>query len=239
MHAHSQERLVLPEEPAVSWEEQRVSLYQSGGKRVFETCLVLLVLPLALVALAGSCLLILVCESRPVLYWQTRTGRHGRPFRMCKLRTMRTDAEAGTGAIWALPDDPRTTRCGRLLRSCYLDELPQLFQVLTGTMSLIGPRPERPELIRWLREVLPGYEMRLRVRPGITGWAQVHRGADACIDDVAAKLAYDLEYAADCTLGRDLRILLGTVGRIMTQLVPARWRPEAPGTRSLTSQDAL
>jgi lipopolysaccharide/colanic/teichoic acid biosynthesis glycosyltransferase len=215
-----------------------VSLYQRVGKRCFETCLVLLVMPATLIALAGSGLLILLTDSRPVLYWQTRIGHRGRPFRMCKLRTMRPDAEAETGAVWAVPDDPRTTRCGRFLRRFHLDELPQLFQVLTGTMCLVGPRPERPELIAWLRKVLPDYDERLQVRPGITGWAQVHRGADACIEDVAAKLAYDREYVATCSFRRDLQILGRTLTRFIGRLAPPRASHETAPTVPLPSGDA-
>lgn len=239
MHAQSEENQACEEQPlAQQGEQPRVSLYLAGGKRLFETCLVLLVLPLSVVVLGCSCLLVLIADSGPVLYWQVRTGRNGRPFRMCKLRTMRADAEDETGPVWALHDDPRTSRCGRLLRRYYLDELPQLFHVLTGRMSLVGPRPERPELIRWLRKVLPQYDERLAVRPGITGWAQVHRGSDACIDDVACKLQYDLQYVEGCSFWLDLRILLRTVGRLVAPLLAQRPVHQPAPITPLHSQDA-
>jgi lipopolysaccharide/colanic/teichoic acid biosynthesis glycosyltransferase len=239
MHAHSQESQAHEAQPLAQTEEQRrSSLYLAGGKRLFETCLVLLLMPLSLVLLGCSCLLILIADYGPVLYWQVRTGRHGRPFRMCKLRTMRADAEDETGPVWALPDDPRVSKCGRLLRRFYLDELPQLFHVLTGTMSLVGPRPERPELIHWLRKVLPRYDGRLAVRPGITGWAQVHRGSDGCIDDVARKLAYDLEYVEGCSLWLDLHILLRTVGRLAAPLLPRQRAHQPAPVTPVHSQDA-
>jgi lipopolysaccharide/colanic/teichoic acid biosynthesis glycosyltransferase len=144
----------------------------------------------------------------PAFYAQTRVGRYGRTFRMLKLRTMRVDAESGE-ARWAQGDDPRQTRVGRVLRRTRLDELPQLLNILVGEMSFVGPRPERPEFVALFERTLPRYGERHRVRPGITGLAQVRglRGAHTSLPD---RLALDLEYIAHWSLALDLRILART-----------------------------
>ncbi len=150
----------------------------------------------------------------PVFYLQTRTSLGGRPFRMIKFRTMVPQAEAHTGAVMASPDDARVTRLGRLLRRRSLDELPQLFNVLLGQMSLVGPRPERPELIEQLKEQVPRYLLRQQVKAGITGWAQVNglRGKTS----IAKRVEYDVHYINNWSLAFDLRILLLTVLRGFT-----------------------
>jgi lipopolysaccharide/colanic/teichoic acid biosynthesis glycosyltransferase len=134
----------------------------------------------------------------------------GRPFRMIKFRTMRVDAEAGTGAVWCGKEDPRVTPVGRFLRHCRLDELPQLLNVLKGDMNVVGPRPERAPIFADLREKLPNYVLRQRVRPGITGFAQVNLEYDATLEDVAHKLEYDLEYLSRQGVGMDLYIMAKT-----------------------------
>jgi lipopolysaccharide/colanic/teichoic acid biosynthesis glycosyltransferase len=154
----------------------------------------------------------------PVLYSQTRVGidaraargvRHdsrrqedigGRPFVIYKFRTMRPDAEASGQAVWATSDDDRVTSVGKFLRATRLDELPQLWNVLLGDMNIVGPRPERPQLFKQLREEIPHYQERQRVRPGITGHAQVHLQYDTNIDDVRRKVEHDLEYIATRSL---------------------------------------
>jgi Undecaprenyl-phosphate glucose phosphotransferase len=148
----------------------------------------------------------------PVLYAQERVGMSGRRFRMLKFRTMRTDAEAGGRAGWTTPDDPRRTRAGRVLRPLSLDELPQLWNVLVGEMSLVGPRPERPVYVEEFRASVPRYMLRHHVKAGITGWAQVHglRG-DTPLD---RRIEYDLYYIRHWSLGLDLRILLMTALRV-------------------------
>lgn len=146
----------------------------------------------------------------PALYGQRRLGRGGRAFTVWKLRTMRHDCERQTGPVWSTPGDARVTRLGRFLRDTHLDELPQLWSVLTGTMSLIGPRPERPEIACLLREALPGYDDRLAVRPGITGLAQMRLAADADLDHARLKLAYDLYYVRHTSPGLDLRVAIST-----------------------------
>jgi lipopolysaccharide/colanic/teichoic acid biosynthesis glycosyltransferase len=131
---------------------------------------------------------------------------------MYKFRTMRAIDGSGSHAqVWATPDDPRITRVGKLLRLYRLDELPQLVNVLLGDMDLVGPRPEQPAIFARLREVIPGYQARQRVRPGITGWAQINLHYDSSIDDVRRKLAFDLEYIGRRSLTEDLRIMLRTL----------------------------
>lgn len=144
----------------------------------------------------------------PILYRQERMGMDGRVFRMIKFRTMRVDAESETGPKWATPDDDRRTRLGSLLRRTSLDELPQLLNVLTGDMSLVGPRPERPVFITEFREKVPNYMLRHRIKAGLTGWAQVHgwRGDTS----LRKRLQYDLYYVRNWSLRLDLRIMLMT-----------------------------
>jgi lipopolysaccharide/colanic/teichoic acid biosynthesis glycosyltransferase len=163
----------------------------------------------------------------PVFYTQTRVGldtrrigerpdsrrRHdigGRPFTIYKFRTMTVDAERH-GAQWATANDQRVTSIGRFLRSCRLDELPQLLNVLKGEMNIVGPRPERPQLFAELREQIPHYSLRQRVPPGITGHAQVHLQYDTSVEDVKRKVAHDLEYIARRSLWEDLKIMLKTI----------------------------
>lgn len=143
-------------------------------------------------------------------YSQERVGQHGRPYRIYKIRTMVPNCEHDTGPVWSLPGDPRVTRLGRFLRLTHLDELPQLHNILKGEMSLIGPRPERPELIRQLEIAVPGYRERLSVRPGLTGLAQVRLQADTSIEHVKRKLKYDRYYVQRLSLGLDLRICFAT-----------------------------
>jgi len=135
----------------------------------------------------------------------------GQPFEILKFRTMRVDAEAASGPIWAADDDPRVTRVGRLLRRTRLDEVPQFWNVLRGEMSIVGPRPERPSFVRQLRNEISGYPLRQQVPPGITGWAQVNRPADQTVDDVRAKVDFDLEYLKRRSVWFDLWIMLKTL----------------------------
>jgi lipopolysaccharide/colanic/teichoic acid biosynthesis glycosyltransferase len=139
----------------------------------------------------------------------------GRPFTVYKFRTMRVDAEKASGAVWAQKDDPRTTRIGRILRFIHLDEIPQFFNVLCGEMSLVGPRPERPQIMAKLVEDIPRFPDRLQVKPGITGVAQIYCGYDATIDDAREKLRYDLMYVENSTLKNDVEIMLKTLWMII------------------------
>jgi lipopolysaccharide/colanic/teichoic acid biosynthesis glycosyltransferase len=147
----------------------------------------------------------------PGIYTQVRTGRGGRPFVIRKFRTMVHNCESLSGARWATANDSRITPLGRFLRRTHIDELPQLWNVLRGEMSLVGPRPERPEFIPNLEQAIPGYRDRLALRPGMTGLAQLQLPPDTDLASVARKLLYDLHYLRDASLSLDVRILLGTV----------------------------
>jgi lipopolysaccharide/colanic/teichoic acid biosynthesis glycosyltransferase len=169
---------------------------------------VLLVLLAPLLVLVG--VLVKLTSRGPVIYTQTRAGRRGQPFSIHKFRTMVHDCERQSGVRWATPDDPRITRLGRFLRRTHLDELPQLWDVVRGAMSLVGPRPERPEFIPNLEQAIPGYGGRLEGRPGMTGLAQLQLPPDTDLASVSRKLRYDLHYLREASLSLDLRILLCT-----------------------------
>lgn len=179
-------------------------------KRILDVTLAIvvgvIVLPLLpLIALA------IKLESRgPVLYHQERVGLDNRIFNIHKFRTMRADAERN-GAVWAQVNDPRVTRLGRFLRRTRLDELPQIWNVLQGEMTLVGPRPERPQFTELLEKEIPGYQLRSLVRPGVTGWAQVRFRYTNSLHDSRMKLEYDLYYLKNASLLLDLRILFQTI----------------------------
>jgi lipopolysaccharide/colanic/teichoic acid biosynthesis glycosyltransferase len=134
----------------------------------------------------------------------------GKPFTMYKFRTMRVAHGTRDQQVWAQPDDLRVTAIGRVLRQLRLDELPQLFNVLCGEMNVVGPRPEQPAIFVYLREQIEGYQRRQRVRPGITGWAQVHQAYDQSVDDVRRKVTLDLQYIRHQSALEDLKIMLRT-----------------------------
>jgi lipopolysaccharide/colanic/teichoic acid biosynthesis glycosyltransferase len=139
----------------------------------------------------------------------------GSAFMIYKFRTMREDAETQTGAVWATKNDPRSTVIGGFLRKYRLDELPQLINVIQGDMNLVGPRPERPTIFAQLSEQIEEYPLRQRVKPGITGWAQIHLTYDSCIEDVRKKVRYDLEYLRQKSIRRDLAIMLKTLPSVL------------------------
>jgi exopolysaccharide biosynthesis polyprenyl glycosylphosphotransferase len=147
----------------------------------------------------------------PVFYSQRRIGLDGRPFQMFKFRTMKMDAEKETGPVWATEDDPRRTAVGRFLRKISLDELPQLFNVLKGEMSLVGPRPERPNFVEEFRNGIPSYMLRHKIKAGITGWAQINgwRGNTS----LEKRIEHDLYYIQNWSIVFDLRILFMTLWR--------------------------
>ena len=155
-------------------------------------------------------LLVRLSSRGPAIYTQRRLGLGGKVFTIYKIRTMYQDSERHSGATWSLPGDPRVTPVGRVLRFTHLDELPQLINVLLGEMSLVGPRPERPEFLPKLERALPDYRRRLAVRPGVTGLAQVQQPPDSDLGSVRRKLNYDLYYADHITLWLDVRIVLAT-----------------------------
>jgi sugar transferase (PEP-CTERM system associated) len=159
-------------------------------------------------------ILVRLTSPGPIFFKQVRVGRHGRTFEVIKFRTMREDAESDA-AIWATENDPRITPLGRFLRSSRLDEIPQLWNVLKGEMSFVGPRPERPEFVEWLKREIPFYELRHMIRPGITGWAQVRYHYGASLEEARRKLEYDLYYVKHLSLGLDLLIMFETIKTIM------------------------
>jgi lipopolysaccharide/colanic/teichoic acid biosynthesis glycosyltransferase len=194
--------------PAAAW-RPRYPWYgpcKAAAEFVLALVLLVLVAPLILVATV----LVKLTSRGPALYSQTRLGRYGRPYTIYKIRTMYHDCERLVGPQWATPRDPRVTPAGRFLRRTHLDELPQLWNVLRGEMSLVGPRPERPEFVAKLGSALPCYLDRLWVRPGITGLAQVQLPPDTDLASVRRKLAYDLYYVRQLGFWLDLRILLST-----------------------------
>jgi exopolysaccharide biosynthesis polyprenyl glycosylphosphotransferase len=158
---------------------------------------------------------LLLESGRPILYAQERLGQGGRSFWVIKFRTMHQDAEADGQAHWAREDDPRITRVGRFLRRTHIDEVPQFLNVLRGDMSVVGPRPERPELIVDLEKQIPFYRARLLTKPGITGWAQVNFGKGASVEGSAEKLEYDLYYIKHRNLTMDLQIIIRTMGSVV------------------------
>jgi lipopolysaccharide/colanic/teichoic acid biosynthesis glycosyltransferase len=191
----------------------RVSSYLRHGM-IWHRMLALLLLPFVLPLIGMLIVLIRLTSLGPAIYRQQRVGLHGRLFTMYKLRTMYLNAEAGIGAVWAQPDDPRTTRIGSVLRTYHLDELPQLFNVVKGEMALVGPRPERPEFVVILRRKIPRYERRLLALPGVTGLAQLCLPPDTDTDSVRRKLKVDLRYIAHASLWMDLRIIFYTAARV-------------------------
>ncbi len=160
-------------------------------------------------------LIVYIDSPGPIFYGQERVGLNGRSFRVYKFRTMVPDAEKFTGAVFSDKNDPRKTRFGKLLRKTRIDELPQLWNILRGDMSLVGPRPERPEHVQRLQQKIPFYRTRLIVRPGLTGWAQVMYGYGSTDDDALVKLQYDLYYIRHRSLFLDLNIAVKTVGRVL------------------------
>ncbi|MFL5339175.1 MAG: sugar transferase [Gemmataceae bacterium] len=180
-------------------------------KATFDFVLALLLIALTLPVMLIAGLLVKLTSPGPALYHQVRVGRDGRPFRIIKLRTMHHNCELLTGIRWASKGDPRVTPVGRLLRCTHIDELPQLWNVLRGEMSMVGPRPERPEFVGPLATAIPGYRGRLAVKPGITGLAQIQLPADTDIESVREKLVLDLCYVKNSGPLLDARILVGTM----------------------------
>jgi len=186
-------------------------IYKRAASMVVSTVGLVLCLPLLpFVALA-----IKLTSPGPLLYHQKRVGKDDTIFYCHKFRTMRADAEADTGPAWAGDEDPRITPVGRFLRTTRLDEIPQLWNVLKGDMSLVGPRPERPEFIEWLKQEIPFYNLRHTVRPGITGWAQIRYKYGSSVEDAKEKLRYDLFYVKNMSPGLDALIFFSTVKTIL------------------------
>jgi sugar transferase (PEP-CTERM system associated) len=183
----------------------------SLAKRVFDIVVATLLLVLTLPFVMIGALAVKLESKGPAFYRQTRTGLYGAPFDILKLRSMRQDAEVAGKAVWAEKDDPRITRVGRIIRKLRIDELPQVWTVLKGEMSFVGPRPERPQFVTELGKKIPFYAERHVVKPGITGWAQINYPYGASIDDAKHKLEYDLYYAKNYTPFLDVVIILQTI----------------------------
>ena len=170
---------------------------------------------LAAPIMLGVAAMVRLVSRGPALYRQQRVGEHGRVFTLYKFRSMRTDAEAATGPVWARDEDDRIIPGGRFLRRTRLDELPQLWNVLRGNMSLVGPRPERPEFVQGLTQDIPFYGQRHVVKPGLTGWAQVRYSYGASVGDALEKLQYDLFYIKNLSIALDLFIIFLTVKTVL------------------------
>ena len=194
-----------------------IGFVEGGGKRQFDILMSLLILVLASPIMLATMLLIWLSSygKDPVFYRQVRVGLNGRPFSVMKFRSMRTDAEKA-GAQMAARNDSRVTRIGRFIRKTRIDELPQLFNVLKGEMSLVGPRPERPEFVSEFEQSINGYSLRHQVKPGITGWAQVRYPYGETVEDAANKLLYDLSYIRRNSLLLDITILFQTIPVVLT-----------------------
>lgn len=198
---------------------------------VFSCAALLALLPL----MAVIAVIVWAGDRGPALIAQERVGWRRRPFRMFKFRTMIVNAEGATGPVWSWEDDPRITRVGKILRATHLDELPQLWNVLRGEMSFVGPRPERPAFVEQLERVIPGYTHRLAIRPGITGLSQLRSGYDESVRTVARKVRYDRLYVRRACALLDAMILVdtmllmvGVTGGLALRRAPVR---EAPARR--------
>ncbi|HEY4979524.1 MAG TPA: TIGR03013 family XrtA/PEP-CTERM system glycosyltransferase [Candidatus Acidoferrum sp.] len=193
----------------------RVSQFLVIYKRMASIMVSIFGLLLGLPVLPFVALAIKLSSPGSLLYKQKRTGKDNKTFYCYKFRTMRADAEADTGPTWAGDEDPRITKVGHFLRMSRLDEIPQLWNVLRGDMSLVGPRPERPEFIEWLQKEIPYYNLRHTVRPGITGWAQIRYKYGNTVEDTREKLRYDLFYIKNMSPGLDVLVLFDTVKTIL------------------------
>ncbi len=220
-----------PEAPAMAPEPGSIALISTGAlgwvirfarrrfqefKRFFDILAASFGMVIAAPVVAITGIIIKIVSPGPVFYKQERVGANGQLFDIYKLRTMRVDAESGTGAVWAQENDPRLIKFGKAIRKLHLDELPQLYNVLMGDMSIVGPRPERPVFVEQLSEEIPEYPKRLQVKPGITGLAQVVHKYDETIKDVKKKVKYDLLYIREMCLMVDIRILFRTIIVAMT-----------------------
>ena len=180
-------------------------------KRLMDIFISLLLLVISSPILIITAVAIKIDSDGPVLFKQERIGQSSKPFNVLKFRSMIKDAEKYTGPVWSQKDDPRVTRMGKFVRRARIDEIPQMINVLKGEMSLVGPRPERAFFVEKLSMEIPYYKRRLKVRPGVTGWAQIKHKYDETIEDVKIKLRYDLFYIENMSIRMDLKILLRTV----------------------------
>ena len=212
----------VPSWPEVDWVDPagRVELPPAAGwyaalKPACDFALAAVLSVPGLPVVGGCWVLVRLSSPGPGFYTQTRSGLGGRPYKILKLRTMSHNVEAATGIQWSQKGDARVTRVGKVLRATHLDELPQLWNVLRGEMSLVGPRPERPEVIaaKGLARLVPGYDRRLDVKPGVTGLAQLQLPPDSTVASVRHKVAYDLYYICHQSLWLDLRLIAATAAK--------------------------
>ncbi|HYR51668.1 MAG TPA: sugar transferase [Candidatus Dormibacteraeota bacterium] len=227
--------------PSQQWLRSGNKCETPAPKRFLDVSFALIVLTIGFPAFCLIALAIALESRGPVLFCQERVGFCGRTFRMYKFRSMVSDAERDTGPVWSSHSDPRVTRVGSILRRTHLDELPQLFNVLRGEMSVVGPRPERPALVERLSRLVPGYDDRWAVLPGITGLAQVRHVYDQSTKTVRQKLRYDRCYIRrQGSFSLDLKIMAATVA-LMLGAGPRKPTPVTafPKPRSLTGKEAL
>ena len=187
------------------------STRRSAIKRIFDLVVSLVLLGVTLPVTLVTVVCIWIEDGFPLFYRQERVGKGGSPFMVLKFRSMKKDAEKSGKPQWASTDDPRTTRTGKIIRKLRIDELPQIFNVLKGEMSFVGPRPERPFFVEQLNKEIPYYNVRHSIKPGITGWAQVRYPYGASVEDAIEKLQYDLYYVKNHSLFLDIIILIDTV----------------------------
>jgi exopolysaccharide biosynthesis polyprenyl glycosylphosphotransferase len=197
--------------PLIDIMPQLMPEWEKKLKRIMDVLVSLLILIISSPVLLLTALAIKIETPGPVFFKQERCGIDGLVFKMIKFRSMRKDAEKHSGPVWSKKNDPRITKIGRFIRGVRIDEIPQMWNVLKGEMSLVGPRPERPYFVEMLSKEIPYYKRRLKVRPGITGWAQVKHKYDETIDDVKIKLRYDLFYIENMSLRMDFKILFRTI----------------------------
>lgn len=201
--------------PLIEIMPQLMPAWEKSAKRLIDIVVSLLILLLSLPFSILIAILIKLESKGPVFYVQRRVGKDGKEFKILKFRSMYHEAEKHSGPVWANRRDPRVTKIGRLIRKPHFDEVPQLLNVLHGDMSLVGPRPERPYFVDQLSREIPIYHRRLKVRPGLTGWAQVKHKYDESVEDVRVKLRYDLFYIENMSLRMDMKILLTTIYTVL------------------------
>ncbi|HRI45817.1 MAG TPA: undecaprenyl-phosphate glucose phosphotransferase [Ignavibacteriaceae bacterium] len=201
--------------PLIDVNPQLMPEWEKKAKRILDILLSFIILIVASPVFLLIGIAIKLDSKGPVFYRQERCGLNGKLFKVIKFRSMRQDAEKATGPVWSQKDDPRVTKVGKFLRKVRLDEIPQFINVLKGEMSLVGPRPERPYFVEKLSIEIPYYKRRLKVKPGITGWAQVKHKYDETIEDVKEKIKFDLFYIENMSLRMDFKILFRTIFVVM------------------------
>ncbi|MCK9424701.1 MAG: sugar transferase [Ignavibacteriaceae bacterium] len=197
--------------PLIDINPQLMPVWEAKVKRFLDLIFAFIILLFTSPVMLLTSLAIKFDSKGPVLFKQERCGLNGKYFSIYKFRSMKQDAEKLTGPVWSTKDDPRITRVGKFVRKVRIDELPQMINILKGEMSLVGPRPERPFFVEKLSQEIPYYKRRLKVRPGITGWAQVKHKYDESVEDVKEKLKYDLFYIENMSLRMDFKIMFRTV----------------------------